>query len=142
MVMVIIGAVLSMVGLVAPASPARQARVEAAQLIQLLQAARESAVLEGREYGVRLEPQHYRLLRLDAGAWVQHGATHALPGGLTLQVQVAGLPLPLPREGKQPQLLLLSSDEYSPFEVEIHRDHSRLLSVRGDGLADPVLHEG
>lgn len=142
MVLVIVGAVLSMVGLVSPASPERQARVEAGQVIQLLQAARESAVLEGHEYGVQLAPGSYQLLRLEGERWAQRGAGHAMPEGLRLSVQVAGLPLDLEGPGKQPHVLLLSSDEYSPFEIEIHHHGARLLSVHGDGLADPVLHEG
>jgi general secretion pathway protein H len=142
MVLVIVGAVLSMVGLVAPASPERQARLEAGQMLQLLAAGRESAVLEGREHGLQLAPGSYRLLRLEGGRWEPRGAGHAMPEGLRLRVRVAGLPSDLQLEGEQPQVLLLSSDEYSPFEIEIHHHDARLLSVQGDGLAAAVLHEG
>lgn len=141
MVMVIIGAVLSMVTLVVPASPARQARVEAQRLAQLMQAARESAVLEGREYGLRLAPDEYLLLRLEEDTWRAHGASHRLPEGMSLQLRQAGLAVQVRKQAGGPQLLALSSDEYSAFEVSFDHHGQHLLRVAGDGLGEPLIHE-
>lgn len=141
MVMVIIGAVSSMVSLVAPVSPERQARGEAQRLAQRVQAARESAVLEGREYGLRLAPDEYLLLRLEGGAWRAQGLAHRLPDALKLQLRQAGLAVQVHGQAAVPQLLALSSDEYSPFEVSFHRNGQRLSRVAGDGLGEPSIHE-
>lgn len=141
MVMVIIGAVLSMVTLVVPASPARQARVEAQRLAQLVQAARESAVLEGREYGLRFAPDEYLLLRLKEDGWYTQGAPHRLPEGMRLQLRQAGLAVQLRKQGGAPQLLALSSDEYSAFEVSFDHHGQHLLRLAGDGLGEPLIHE-
>lgn len=141
MVLVIVGAVLSMVGLVSPVSPQRQARIEAAALIQVLQAARESAVLEGLEYGLQVHSDQYHLLRFDTGNWRPRGASHVLPGDLALNLRFGGQTLALQSGDVQPQLLALSSDEYSAFEIDIRLDGQRLVGVSGDGLNDPVLHE-
>jgi general secretion pathway protein H len=142
MVLVIVGALVSMVGLVSPVSPQRQARIEAAGLIQVLQAARESAVLEGREYGLQVQRDHYRLLRFDTGGWHQRGESRMLPADLAFDLRLGGQTLVLQGGAVQPQLLLLSNDEYSAFEIAIQVNGRRLIGVSGDGLNDPVMHEG
>lgn len=142
MVLVIVGVVVSMVGLVSPVSPQRQARIEAAALIQLLQTARESAVLEAQEYGLQMHDGEYRLLRFDAGNWRQRGANHVLSGDLKLNLRLGGQALALKDRRADPHVVVLSSDEYSAFEIDIQLDGVLLVRVSGDGLNDPVMHEG
>ena len=73
-VIVLIGILLGAVGLVAGTTPSRQARQEASQAVQLIQQLREQAVIEGREYGVRVQPGHYQVFRLDGEGWRPVGA--------------------------------------------------------------------
>lgn len=140
-VMVLVGLLVGMLGLSVSHSPARQAREEAALLMQRLQDQREQAVLEGREYGVRIEVDGYRLMRFEAPGWVAHGAARRMPAGLSMRLELDGQPLSLGTQLDRPQLLLLSSDETSAFAVHFESAGQRWLSVTGDGLAEPVIHE-
>lgn len=140
-VMVLVGLLVGMLGLSLSHSPARQAREEAALLMQQLQRLREQAVLEGREYGVRIEVDGYRMMRFEAPAWVVHGAVRRLPAGLSMRLELDGQTLSLGAQLDRPQLLLLSSDETSAFAVHFESVEQRWLSVFGDGLGEPILHE-
>ena len=140
-VMVLVGLLVGVLGLSVSQSPARQAREAAAELMQRLQSQREQAVLEGREYGVRIEVDGYRLMRFEAPAWVTHGAEQRLPAGLSMRLELDGHPLALGVQLDRPQVLLLSSDETSAFTVHFESADQRWLSVSGDGLGEPTLHE-
>lgn len=140
-VMVLVGLMVGMLGLSVSHSPARQAREAAVELLQRLQSLREHAVLEGREYGVRIEVDGYRLMRFEAPAWVLHGTENRLPAGLSMRLELDGQPLSLGVQLDRPQVLLLSSDETSAFTVHFESAEQRWLSVSGDGLGEPILHE-
>lgn len=64
-VIALVGIVLGVAGLAAGNTPARQARQEAGQVLQLIQQLREQAVIEGREYGVRVRRTEYQVWRLE-----------------------------------------------------------------------------
>lgn len=140
-VIVLIGVLLGMVSFATGNNPARQARQEASGLIQLLHTLREQAVLEGHEYGVRLETDGYQVLKLDSSDWRPAGAVFRLPAGLQLRLEQEGQPLNLGDRPGQPHLLLLSSDETSAFTLHIETDKQRWSSISSDGLGGPAIDE-
>jgi general secretion pathway protein H len=140
-VIVVISVVIGMVTLVAGENPARQAREQARAVAQLLQASRESAVLEGREYGMRLDRDSYQMLRLEHSTWQPLGAPNRLPEGLFMALEQEGRPLSLSDHSGQPQIVLLSSDELSPFVLSFSDKTQRWFSLASDGLDEPVIDE-
>lgn len=140
-VIVLIGVLLGMVSFATGNNPARQARQEASGLIQLLHKLREQAVLEGREYGVRLETDGYQVLMLDGPDWRPAGTAYRLPAGLQLRLEQEGQALKLGDRPGQPHLLLLSSDETSAFTLHIETDEQRWSSISSDGLGKPTIDE-
>lgn len=141
MVILLIGVLLGMVSLATGNNPARQARQEAHGLIQLLHKLREQAVLEGREYGVRLETEGYQVFKLDGPQWRAAGPVYRLPAGLRLRLEQEGQALKLGDRPGQPHVLLLSNDETSAFTLQIETDEQRWLSVSSDGLGEPTIDE-
>lgn len=140
-VILLIGVLLGMVSFATGNNLARQARQEASGLIQLLHKLREQAVLEGREYGVRLEADGYQVLKFNGRDWRLAGAAYRLPAGLQLRLEQEGQGLKLMDQPAQPHLLLLSSDETSVFTLHLETDEQRWLSISSDGLGEPTINE-
>lgn len=136
-VIALMGIVLAAVGLVAGNSPARQARQEAAQVVQLIQQLREQAVIEGREYGVRVQRDEYQVFRLEPQGWRPAGAVHRLAQDVQLHLEQEGQRLSL--GSLAPQLLLLSSDEISAFVLSFASDEHVWTRVVSDGIGAPWI---
>lgn len=133
-VIALIGIVLGAVGLTAGNTPARQARQEAGQVVQLIQHVREQAVIEGREYGVRVQPDGYQVYRLDSQGWQPAGQVRRLAEGVQFHLEQEGRRLSL--ESIAPQLLMLSSDEISAFVWSFTSDEQVWASVVSDGIGE------
>ena len=130
------GIVLGAVGLAAGQSPGRQARQEAGQLLQLIHQLREQAVMEGREYGVRLSGAEYQVFRLEPLGWRPAGSAHSLPNGLRMRLEQEGQRLSLDGAIAAPQLLMLSSDEVSQFVLSFVSVEQSWLSLVSDGVGE------
>ena len=147
-VLVLIGVLVSMVHISLGDSRARDARQEAQVLLGLMQGLREKAVLDGQEYGLRLEPEAYQLMRLEADTWQVAEVPVHLPAGIVLNLVLEGRAHSLAPGSDTPQLLWLSSDENTPFTLHIDSPPLRWLSISSDGLGDPLIevpelaHEG
>ncbi|AHL31774.1 general secretion pathway protein GspH [Pseudomonas brassicacearum] len=140
-VIVLIGALLGMVSLAIGPSPAREARQQAQDFIRVVQQLRERAVLDGQEYGVRIQPRGYQAVRLETRGWTAVSALHRLPETLTLGLEQDGQRLTLDEAQGSPQLLMLSSDEISPFRLFIKVAGQTVSQVLSDGLAQPLIDE-
>ncbi|ROM63770.1 type II secretion system protein GspH [Pseudomonas brassicacearum] len=140
-VIVLIGVLLGMVSLAIGPSPAREARQQAQDFIRVVQQLRERAVLDGQEYGVRIQPRGYQALRLEARGWSAVSALHRLPEKLTLGLEQDGHLLTLDEAQGSPQLLMLSSDEISPFRLFIKVAGQTVSQVLSDGIAQPLIDE-
>jgi len=140
-VILLIGVLLGMVSFATGNNPAREARQEASGLIQLLHKIREQAVLEGREYGVRLETDGYQVFTLDGLQWRAAGPIYRLPAGLQLRLEQEGQALKLGDRPGQPHVLLLSNDETSAFTLHIESGEQRWSSISSDGLGEPTIDE-
>jgi general secretion pathway protein H len=138
-VIVLIGVLASMVSLALGPSPARESRQQAENFIRAVQQLRERAVLDGQEYGLRMQRGGYQALRLEAGDWTAVAGVHRLPENLTLGLEQDGDAVPLDDAQGPPQLLMLSSDEISPFRLFIKAFGQSVSQVSSDGLAQPSI---
>ena len=138
-VIVLIGVVMGMVSLALGPSPAREARQQAQDFVRVVQQLRERAVLDGLEYGVRIQPRGYQALRLESLGWTAVSALQRMPEGLTLGLEQDGHVLTLDDAQGPPQLLMLSSDEISPFRLLIKVAGQTISQVMSDGLAEPLI---
>ncbi len=136
-VVALIGVLLGVVSLATGNSPMRVARQEAGQLLQLVQQLREQAVIEGREYGVRIQRDEYRVMRLEPEGWQATADVHPLPQGLFLHLEQEGQPLNL--DGTLPQLLMLSNDELSAFVLSFASSEQVWMRLVSDGAGEPWL---
>ncbi|WP_338648920.1 type II secretion system minor pseudopilin GspH [Pseudomonas sp. ML2-2023-3] len=138
-VMVLIGVLVSMVHISLGDNNSRNARQEADVLLGLIHGLREKAVLEGHEYGLRLEPGAYQLMRFEGEQWQAVEPWVSLPVGLVLALTLDGQDQPLIAGSVTPQLLWLSSDENTAFELHLDSPPQRWRSIVSDGLADAVI---
>lgn len=161
MVILVVGILSSVVLLnINLGGPERQLPEEAERLSALLALASDEAVMENREYGVKVEARGYVFLCLNEETqhWVpcpgRQFSAYTLPDGLSLRL-VTESALRLPRrpnverpltgsdaeEDKstariEPDILLLSSGEATPVELELRLvdDPSRRLGLRLDDI--------
>lgn len=158
-VLVIIGIVASIavisLGSLGGDPPAQQT---AGRLAELTELAAEQAVMQGREYGLRIEPHAYEFLSYDGHAWNEPKddtlfARHEVED-VTLSLDLEGTPVtlaPAPTTStapnastgnsdaaSKPQVLLLSSGELTPFVIRVTgTDKKSVYTVKGT-LVDGV----
>ncbi|MFF5863668.1 type II secretion system minor pseudopilin GspH [Pseudomonas sp. NPDC012596] len=137
LVMLLAGIALGMAGLVGGGDRQRLAYREAGLLMQLVQHARQQAVLEAIEYGLRVDTNGYQLMMRSGQHWAAAGQRRALE--LDLQLEIDGLAVPVHGQGSGAQLVFASNDEYTPFSLYFHDAGVRLASITSDGLNDPWL---
>ena len=140
-VIVLIGVLASMVHINLGDSNARQARQEADVLLSLMHGLREKAVLEGQEYGLRLEPGAYQLMGFADEQWQVLEPKVKLPEGLVLGLTLEGQDQPLIGGSGTPQLLWLSSDENTAFDLHFESPPLRWRSIVSDGLGDALIDD-
>jgi general secretion pathway protein H len=160
-VLVILGSLVGLAVLsTGIAGPSRELKNEAERLAGLISLLAEEAVLDNQEYGLYLQPGGYQVLRFDEGTgrWQPQGKQpHRLPEWAVLSYELDGEPLQLAStassassaddqdekdpddeahsQGPQPQLLVLSNGELSPFRL-------RLAEKRKDGQAQVMSSDG
>ncbi|MCY1430687.1 type II secretion system protein H [compost metagenome] len=135
----VFGVLIGMVRFSGGENPQREARQQAILFIQQLQHARQQAVIEGREYGIRIEGQAYRLMRWQVRDWENAAKAHY--AGLDLRLEMEGWARAADDHESQPQLLIMSSDQASSFNLHFEWKGTRLATVSGDGVNEPQLNE-
>ena len=125
---------------------------EARRLAAVLETASREAVIEARELGLILHDGGYRFTRLEQGEWRSDAFSqdralrrHEFAEGIRLEVSTEGLPGSREpgedndngdddNDNGRPHILILSSGELTPFEIEVRRPASRRPSwfVTGD----------
>lgn len=143
-VMVVIGLLAGLVSLAQSDSGGQQALREAERLRSLIGLLREDALLSHRDFGLRIDADGYSVQRLGLdGAW--HPAPgyrpQHLPDTLRLHLERDDAS-PAPAAGASrngPQLLVLSSDEVSPFTLQLEYRQVPMLSLSSDGLEEVRL---
>ena len=100
-------------------------RTEAERLALLIEMARSEAVQRNEECGVSIGPAEYRFLVFDAkrGAWIEQQNRPFQPrtvADMAFVVRVDAMTTPAAKSAKDAPLIIMSSSgEQTPFEVEI-----------------------
>lgn len=150
-------------------STSRELRDEARRIAALIGVLSDEAVLDSREYGLLVNHEGYRVLRYDEvdARWreVERRKVHRLPEWMRLELELDGTPLELVAPLKQtddraglsdadsrersrarkngprlePQLLILSSGELSPFSLRLseRKAGGSTWLIASDGLRLP-----
>ena len=115
-------------------------------LAAALRLAQEEAVLDEREFGLRLGADGYAFMRLVDRRWQPLKDAQALrprhvDGERRLTLAIDGQAVPLPDQLQQvvrPQVFLLSSGEATPFCVAVadRRERAWRVCMAGDGTVD------
>jgi len=126
---------------------------ETSRLRSMIDLLREEALMQSRDYGLMFTETGYRFYVFDYRElkWIDPPIDrllepHALRPLLSVALMLDGREVPLERdfesqdiENPEPQVMLLSSGEVTPFEIEMSRDGVRgrfELSVALDGKVD------
>ena len=139
-VILIVGLMAGLAGL-SQVDSIQQARREAEQLRSLIGLLRVDALINHRDYGLRLDNDRYSVQsRTRDGRWqpAPQYREQQLPVHVRLQLQAgANLLEPnAPANSKAPQLLVLSNDEISPFTLHVEHRLKPVLSLHSDGLEE------
>ncbi len=162
-VIVILGGLVGLAVLsVGSSHSSREIRDEAQRLAALITVLADEAVLDGREYGLLIDDEGYRVLRYEeaSGRWLEadRSEAHRVPEWMRLQLELDGTPLRLVTPVRErddpaglseareraprgePQLLILSSGELSPFSLTLADRGSDGVAWRlsSDGFRMPV----
>lgn len=140
-VVALIGVLLGMVSFATGPNPARQARQQAEAIVRLIEQLRDRAVLDGQEFGLRLSREGYRALRLDAQGWRPLSVLEPWAEEVHPQLQLDGYPVQLGADQGPAQLLMLSSDEISAFNLTLASEERHWLSLGSDGLGEVRIDE-
>lgn len=165
-VIVILGSLVGLAMLsMGSSSSSREVRDEAQRLATLIGLMADEAVLDSREYGLLISRDGYRVMHYDEAdaRWrdAGDGEAHQAPEWIRLELELDGAPLkliaPVKREDDpiglsderdrerrraprvQPQLLILSSGELSPFTLTFsdQRPGGTRWVVSSDGFRMP-----
>ncbi|KPD30874.1 MULTISPECIES: type II secretion system minor pseudopilin GspH [Pseudomonas aeruginosa group] len=140
-VVLLVGLLAGLAGLAQVDSGGQQARRETERLRSLFGLLRQDALLSQRDYGLRIERRGYSVQVLDLdGEWrpTPGYRPQTLPENLRLNLE-AGADAPTPgrsRRSRAPQLLVLSSDEITPFSLRLEYRGQPLYALSSDGLAE------
>lgn len=148
LVVMVIIALMAAIMTVAVTALGRDTEVqdEAERLTNVLSVSLEQAELEGRDYGLRLEPGSYEVMVFDGRrGWVPVAGdrwleSHSLPPGLLIELEIEGrrvlLKKPESPEARLPQVLTFASGDVTPYRVTLSRsatDVSTTLVGAADG---------
>ncbi len=165
-VIVILGGLVGLAVLsIGGTNSSREIRDEAQRLATLIGLMADEAVLDSREYGLLFNHDGYRVMHYDEAEarWLDagDGQAHRAPEWMRLELELEGSPLklvaPVKREDDpiglsddedrerrraprvQPQLLILSSGELSPFTLTFsdERPGGTGWTVSSDGFRMP-----
>jgi general secretion pathway protein H len=123
-VMVIISIILTFTTLsIGDGGLSQKLEQEAQRLASLLTMASQEAIMQSKEMGISFENDRYHFYVLQEQEWQQLTndifRPRKLPSGIQLELNLEDQPIILNDEIKKngPQLLLLSSGEFTPFEI-------------------------
>lgn len=120
----------------------REIESESGRLADGIALLQEQAQLEGRDYGLRLEPTRYEFMVFDAfeQTWKTVAddpglAPHELPSGLAFELVLEGRPVLLRREqrgdARFPQLFAWGSGDMTPYALTLVRSGAARMTLIG-----------
>jgi len=149
-VLVMVGIIISFAVLsIGDGGQGRRITQEAERLVALIEHAGDEAMIQGVELGLHFTENDYQFITLKKGRWVSYQEKESfrqrqLPEGSHLELSLDTLPVSLPAEhqGEQvdrvdkkrvePQILILSSGERSPFEITLFNGEQPAIRIDGD----------
>ncbi len=152
-VVVLIGILASVVALsFTGANLDQELRGEAERAALRMELARSNALQRNREWGLLVDEDGYRFLELDPyqAAWVEQSerplAPVRMPENIHLKLETEGFELPVvdsadetgdaDEEQDEPNLLIFSSGEVTPFELAFEPEwEGQTLRISSDGLS-------
>ncbi|MGK2943065.1 MAG: type II secretion system minor pseudopilin GspH [Immundisolibacter sp.] len=147
-VLALIGVILSFARLsLGDGGAAARHEQDARTLLAALRLAHDEAVLDGREFGLRLAGDGYDFMQLAGKTWQplagrQPLRARRMSAGQHLSLRVDGYPVPLAENlaaSGRPQVFLLSSGEATPFCVAVEGRERRAWQVCADAGGDLTL---
>jgi general secretion pathway protein H len=142
-VVLLMGIILSFASLkLGDGGQARVLSQEARRVQAILQLAREEAILQTKEYGVRFQPTGYEFFALSPPEWTRFSKRddtlhpRSFPGSMEASLELDGESLKLlpsndkkakdekTEEKNRPQILILSSGEMTPFTLTLRAKNS------------------
>jgi len=112
----------------------RQIEEEADRIADVLSVTLEQAELEGRDYGLRVEPDGYEVMVFDGRrGWTPAGGDrwfewHGLPPGLSVSLEAEGRLVLLRKaetpESRLPHIVTFSSGDVTPYRITLTRSSS------------------
>lgn len=150
LVVMVIIALMAAVMTVAVTALGRDTEVqeEAERLTNVMAVALEQAELEGRDYGLRIEPGSYEVMVFDGRrGWVEVAGDswlerHTLPPELIVELELEGRKVLLRRpdapETRLPQVLAFASGDVTPYRITLSRASGE-LSLSLVGAADGTI---
>lgn len=124
---------------------------EARRFTDVVAVAYEQAELEGRDYGLRLEPAAYEVMVFDGlRGWIEVEGddflrSRELPPGLGFALQIEGRPVLLKRaetpESRLPQIVTFASGEVTPYRLVLSRPASG-AEISLEGAVDGTIEIG
>ena len=160
-VMVIVGIMAGMVVLSVGGNPQRTLQKEARRLAVVIRTAADEALLQGREFGLRINPNSYQVLEFDQQQrnWKSSEqkvfAEHQLPDAMSLAVMLEDEPVDLRSSTtdekdknkknnsdaeETPIILFFSNGEGMAYSISLHhKDVEGDTSLITDGVEDVQL---
>lgn len=162
-VIVIIGFLAGIAVLSSGGDPLRKLKQEGQRARIIIQLAADEALLQGKEYGLRLAEDSYQIVSFNESKihWQADEASafkeYLLPDAITLSLESEGNKVPLEKtpntnnaapqddtntenDPLKPALLILSSGEMTPFEIHFHSSATNsYITLSSDGLDDMRL---
>ena len=156
-VIIIIGFLASIAVLSGGGDPLRKLRQEGQRTLTVIQLAADEALLQGKEYGLRLAEDSYQVVSFDESKarWQADDASafnkYLLPNSITLSLESEGNKVSLEKiqntdntdsqdDPLKPTLLILSSGEITPFEIHLQSPTTTSrVTLSSDGLDDIKL---
>lgn len=120
---------------------------ESKRISALIKLATEQSMLQSMEIGLLIDEDGYRFLTLHEESWSSlpenNFRQRKLPENIQLElVTIEHLPPPKQLEQPIPQILLLSSGEMTPFELEIRGDDiDYYFSLTGSAMGKLTLQQ-
>jgi general secretion pathway protein H len=121
---------------------------EAGRLADVVAVALEQAELEGRDYGLRLDPVGYEVMVFDGRrGWASAGGEtwferHEFPAGLSVSLEAEGrrvlLRVAESPETRLPQVIAFASGEVTPYRIALTRSSSGEVASL-EGAADGTI---
>ncbi|MDM8560407.1 type II secretion system minor pseudopilin GspH [Candidatus Parabeggiatoa sp. HSG14] len=143
-VMVIIGVILGFATLsIGDGGQARKLEQEVQRLASLLTLASEEAIMQAKEMGVYFEKEGYRFYENGQVLTMQQDdlfRPRILPSGIQTEIRLEGEPVILNNTKNEPQLWLLSSGEFTPFEVIFTVESDETLRYRLTGTVTGIMN--